>query len=139
MPSADPAAARTPSLPRRDVLRAGLAATAAILAGCAASPTLAPGPSALASPSPAASPSPSIGPTPSPTPPTVPLREAIASLLVVGFRGMTVETIDANAAAVRHGLGGVILFSRDGVTGLPRNVTSPAQLRALTSGLRQLA
>lgn len=68
------------------------------------------------------------------------LRETIAGLLVVGFRGLTVEGADSITAAIRdEGLGGVILFSRDQVTGKPRNVTSPDQLRALTAGLRDLA
>lgn len=52
---------------------------------------------------------------------------------------MTIDTVDATAAAIRDGLGGVILFSKDGVTGKPRNIASPTQLRALTNGLRGLA
>lgn len=136
--------ARSPSqphrLPRRDLLRAGLAATAAIIAGCATPPTLSPGPTSTS-----ASPLPSgLPPTSEPSPsasatPALTLRETIAGLLVVGFRGLTIETVDANAAAIREGLGGVVLFSRDQVTGGPRNVASPAQLDALTSGLRRLA
>jgi beta-N-acetylhexosaminidase len=133
-------AARPLGLARRDLLRAGLAATAAIVAGCAvpptpsASPTITPLPG---SPAPSSE-TPSPGP-PSASPPSVPLREAIASLLIVGFRGSTIDTVDPNAAAVRDGLGGLILFSRDGVTGKARNIVSPAQLRALTSGLRRMA
>lgn len=130
-------------LPRRTVLRAGLAATTAILAGCATPPTVAPTTIASLPPAtPASSPSPglpSVGPSPSASPAPVPLRTAIASLLVIGFRGLTMDSIDANARAVRNGLGGVILFNRDGVTGGVRNITSPSQLRALTKGLRALA
>ena len=51
---------------------------------------------------------------------------------------MTLDSIDANAAAVRDGLGGVILFSRDEVTLRPRNVASPDQLRSLVTGLQRL-
>jgi beta-N-acetylhexosaminidase len=132
------------SLARRDVLRAGLAATTAIVAGCAVPPSLAPSPSSVGpagepTSGPSLIPSPSAGPTLTASLPPVPLRQAIASLLIVGFRGMTADSIDANARAVRDGLGGIILFNRDGVTGLPRNISSPTQLRALTSALRKLA
>ncbi len=125
------------------MLRAGAAATAAVLAGCTLAPSpsgsASPGPSPVPpSPSPLPSPSAEASASPSPAPPT--LRETIASLLVVGFRGLTVGTADAITAAIRdEGLGGVILFSRDQVTGGPRNVTSPTQLRALTAGLQGLA
>ncbi len=138
MPPRDPSPVRPRGLARRDLLRAGLAATTAIVAGCTpsltASPTLPPG-----SPSPApTSPTPSPSPSPSSLP-TRTLRQAIAGLLVVGFRGLTIDTVDANATAIRDGLGGVVLFNRDQVTGGLRNVSSPGQLAALTSGLRQLA
>ena len=125
---------------RRDVLRAGLATTTAILAGCAAPATLGPSPTpASASPTPAG-PSPSIQPSPSASAaPSPTLRETIAGLLVIGFRGLTMDEVDANVAALRDGLGGVILFSRDGVTGKEKNIASPDQLRALTKGLRALA
>jgi beta-N-acetylhexosaminidase len=122
------------------VLRAGLAATTAILAACAAPPTVAPSPTLEpASLPPSGTPSPSPAQAETASPPGVSLRETIAGLLVVGFRGQTIETVDASSGAIRDGLGGVILFSRDGVTGKPRNITSPDQLRALTSGLHRLA
>ena len=72
--------------------------------------------------------------------PTVDPRRTIASLLVVGFRGMTVAKAGPIVDAIaKDGLGGVILFDRDQATGGPRNVQSPKQLRALTTGLQALA
>jgi beta-N-acetylhexosaminidase len=117
---------------------------AAMLAGClptglpsaspSSSPTL-PGTSPELSPSP-----PSPGPTATATsPPPVPLRQRIASLLVVGFRGLTVATGDPVAKAIEEGLGGVILFDRHQATGGIRNVESPEQVRALTADLQRRA
>jgi len=54
------------------------------------------------------------------------LRKKIASLLVVGFRGTTVNPGDWVMKAITEmGLGGVILFDRDQLTGGARNITSP--------------
>ncbi|HXI45218.1 MAG TPA: glycoside hydrolase family 3 N-terminal domain-containing protein [Candidatus Acidoferrales bacterium] len=128
---------------RRDVLRAGLAAGAAFLAGCVAGRS--PGSSPLGSVAPASVlPSLLIPATPGPVvtagPPAATLRQAIASLLIVGFRGFTVETAGPITSAIADDwLGGVILFSHDQKTGGRRNITSPDQLRALTSGLSDLA
>ena len=60
--------------------------------------------------------------------------------MVVGFRGSEL----ADAAWVRNaladsGLGGVILFDRDQLTGGSRNVLSPAQVKRLTADLRAAA
>jgi beta-N-acetylhexosaminidase len=74
----------------------------------------------------------SPGPTPDAT-----LRRKIASLLVVGFRGQTVGPDDWIVKAIRdEGLGGVILFDRDQLTGAVRNISSPAQVTALVHTLR---
>lgn len=60
------------------------------------------------------------------------LRETIAGLLVVGLHGTAVADIGQLARAIRDDrLAGVILFGK--------NVTSAAQLRRLTDGLRALA
>ena len=70
----------------------------------------------------------------------LPLRERIARLLVVGFRGL--EVGDApwlEEAIATGGLGGVILFDKDGRGGGPRNVASPDQVARLVTGLRGLA
>ena len=86
-------------------------------------------------------PAPSIPPAPTATPsPQVILRHRIAGLMVVGFRGSEL----ADAAWVRDaladsGLGGVILFDRDQLTGGPRNVLSPAQVKRLTGDLTAAA
>ncbi|MEV0716487.1 glycoside hydrolase family 3 N-terminal domain-containing protein [Asanoa sp. NPDC050611] len=64
------------------------------------------------------------------------LRRKIASLLVVGFRGETVDNNDWIVKAIRNGLGGVILFDREISTDAPRNITSPAQVTTLVKSLR---
>jgi beta-N-acetylhexosaminidase len=121
----------------------GSAAT--LLAGClpAAVPSASPGSTPT---SPATSPEPSPSPaaasptaTASAPPPAIPLRQRIASLLVVGFRGLTIATGDPIAKAIEAGLGGVILFDRHQVTGGIRNVESPEQVSALTADLQRRA
>lgn len=98
-----------------------------------AQPTVAPTPTA-----PAVTAAPTA--TPSPTSPPLPLRQRIARLLVVGFRGMTVAAKDPITRAIAEdGLGGVILFDRDQDTGGARNVQSRAQVKALVADLRALA
>jgi beta-N-acetylhexosaminidase len=67
------------------------------------------------------------------------LRRRAAGLLVVGFRGLQLAADDPLLQAVRDGLGGVILFDRDQLTGEPRNITGPAQLAELTATLRGAA
>src|SRR5689334_17495348 len=65
------------------------------------------------------------------------LRRKIASLLIVGFRGQTVGPNDWIVKAIRDdGLGGVILFDRDQLTGTVRNISSPAQVTSLVHTLR---
>ncbi|MDT7713688.1 MAG: beta-N-acetylhexosaminidase, partial [Pseudonocardiales bacterium] len=141
----------TPVLSRRDVLRAAaFGGVALFLAACGSSAS--PGPSAAAgptaSPSPTASSSPtasaqssSTAPTPTPTPTsTVDLAHKIAGLMVVGFRGT--DLADApwiRTALAESGLGGVILFDRDQLTGGSRNIVSPAQVKRLTRSLRASA
>lgn len=135
---------------RRTVLR-GLAAgsVAAGLAACTGADR-SPPPSASITPGanrPSASPAPAPtdSPAPTPAPATSPpssdpatLRRKIGRLLVVGFRGLTIGPKDPIMKALRAGLGGVILFDRDRIT-RPRNITSPAQLTALTAALRTAA
>jgi beta-N-acetylhexosaminidase len=60
--------------------------------------------------------------------------------MVVGFRGS--ELADAawvRTALADSGLGGVILFDRDQLTGGSRNILSPAQVKRLTNDLRAAA
>jgi beta-N-acetylhexosaminidase len=60
--------------------------------------------------------------------------------MVVGFRGT--DPADAEwirTALAESGLGGVILFDRDQLTGGSRNIVSPAQVRRLTRSLRAAA
>ena len=57
---------------------------------------------------------------------------------MVGFRGFSIGPDDPITRALEAGLGGLILFDRDRVTGT-RNVKSPSQLAALTASLRAAA
>ncbi len=150
------------TLTRRMLLRGAAAGgIAAFLAAC--SPV--PGPTAVASAAPtsAGSPTPSplvpssavpsspapgaASPTPRPTPTVVPtpdpaarMAAMIAGLLVVGFRGTSLDQAGwVRRALTRDGLGGVILFDRDQLTGGRRNIVSPAQVRRLTRDLRAAA
>ena len=144
---------------RRSLLRGAAAAgIAAFMAACAPAPSPTPAPSvanasaapsARATPSPAATSSGPAGPTtpPRPTPTIVPtpdpaarLAGMVAGLLVVGFRGSALDQAGWIRSALRRdGLGGVILFDHDQISGGRRNVVSPAQVRQLTSDLRATA
>ncbi|MEA3643899.1 MAG: beta-N-acetylhexosaminidase [Lamprobacter sp.] len=64
-----------------------------------------------------------------------PLEQRLAQLLMVGFRGADLSADDPIVRDLsQHGLGGVVLFDRDG-----RNIRSPQQLRALTRTLSALS
>jgi beta-N-acetylhexosaminidase len=122
---------------RRFLGTLGGGAIAAIAAACGVSlPSVAP--SGSGSPSPFAS----LSPEPTPTPTSGPsLREKIGQMLLVGFRGLTVEESASIVADIRdHNLGGVLLFDYDTPTAKPvRNVASPEQLTTLVSGLQAAA
>ena len=61
-------------------------------------------------------------------------------MLVVGFRGLDVSSDSWIARAIaEQGIGGVVLFDRDQLTGGARNVESPSQVKALVAQLRALA
>ena len=137
----------TAGLSRRQLLQGGAwAGLAAALYACgapsatpsrtaAASPTITPSPASSVQPLPTPSPVPSASPTAG-----IPLETRIARLLLVGFRGATVEAAGSTAADIAdRGLGGVILFSTDQQTGKPRNITSPKQVTKLVADLRALA
>ncbi len=68
------------------------------------------------------------------------LEDAAGQMLMIGFRGVALD--DDTAAMLRDiRPGGVVLFDRDGPSGgkMTRNITSPSQLRALTSELQETA
>lgn len=140
-----------PELSRRDVLRAaGLGSVALFLAACGSSPG-SPRPvsgspvtaSTGASPSPALSPSlsPALPPSAEPSrTPAISLERRIAGLIVVGFRGASLADAGwVRTALAESGLGGVILFDRDQLTGAARNIVSPSQVKRLTADLRAAA
>jgi len=93
-----------------------------------------PTPSATAGATDTPTPEPSAKPGPS-------LRDRIGQMLLVGFRGLTVEEASEIASDIRdRNLGGILLFDTDQPThSAVRNVESPAQLTALISGLQSLA
>ena len=68
------------------------------------------------------------------------LEQAVGQMLLIGFRG---TTLDEPTAAMLRDIqpGGLILFDRDGPSGgeLERNITSRAQLQALTAQLQERA
>jgi len=69
------------------------------------------------------------------------LDDKIGQMLMVGFRG---TAVDENSFIVRdirqNNLGGVVLFDYDVVKGQAgRNITSPAQVKALVAALREAA
>ena len=79
-------------------------------------------------------------------PPSPTLREKIGQLLLVGFRGLTPADCDLIGRDIRENhLGGVILFDQEMAGGtiasgpLPRNIESPAQVKALLTFLQEQA
>jgi beta-N-acetylhexosaminidase len=63
----------------------------------------------------------------------------IAGLLVVGFRGASLDAAPWVRDALAGGLGGVVLFDRDQRTGGERNVRSPSQVAELVGEIRAAA
>ena len=138
----------SPVMSRRELLRgAALGGVALFLAACGSS-TVSPSVSTAAgSPAPSGEPSASPGLSSSPAPSAAPtarpgpsLRTKIAGLMIVGFRGSSLDQVPWLRTALRDtGLGGVILFDRDQQTGGQRNIRSPEQVHTLVSDLRAAA
>ncbi len=120
---------------RRQVLTGGAMFAAWLLSGCTAIVPNTPTPSAAAPP-PTPTPAPTATPTPGPD-----LRHKLAQMVLVGFRGTTLDAANPIVADVRdRGAGGVVLFSYDVALQSPvRNVESPEQVAALSAGLVALA
>lgn len=123
---------------RRFLATLGGGVAAAMLAACGVEqsprPTSSAGATATASPTATLSPEPSATAGPS-------LRDRIAQMLLVGFRGLTVDAATEIVSDIRdRNLGGILLFDTDQPThSKVRNVESPSQLTALISGLQSLA
>ena len=68
------------------------------------------------------------------------LEQAVGQMLLVGFRGLELES-EVRALLREVQPGGVVLFDYDGPSRgeLPRNIESPDQLRALTAQLQEFA
>lgn len=127
---------------RRRFLTLGSGALAAVIAACTESDrgqsTFTPVPRSPTSgitPTVAASSTPLASPTPGVT-----LETKIGQMLMVGFRGLTVDPAGPFGAAVAAGhLGHVVLFDTDVPSGSDvRNIQDPAQLVALTAQLQTL-
>lgn len=69
------------------------------------------------------------------------LERKIGQMVLVGFRGMSVDGASPIVEQIRAGqVGGVVLFDVDVLTGEPvRNVRSPDQVRAIVDGLQRAA
>lgn len=69
------------------------------------------------------------------------LQARLGQMLLVGFRGQSVEQAEAVVRDIReYNLGGVILFDRDVQLGsTDRNIADPEQVRRLTAGLQALS
>lgn len=131
-------------LSRRRFLAAGLATVlGAALSACAAaleSVLPSPSPSATTPPTGTPNPTPTEEPTPTATPAGPPLREQIAQMLLVGFRGATMDEAQATARDIAdRGLGGIILFSVDQQSGGERNIRDAEQLTRLITDLSGFA
>ena len=124
---------------RRQFLRgAARGAIGLVLAACGLTPSAASPTAPLSSESSAPSTS-----TPSPLPTPVSsagpsLRDRIGQMLLVGFRGLTVDQASEVFADIRdRNLGGVLLYDTDLPThSAIRNIRDPAQLKSLVAGLK---
>lgn len=68
------------------------------------------------------------------------LARKVGELVMVGFRGTDAAGAARVVDQIRAGqVGGVVLFSVDVLTGGPRNVESPEQVRTLVAGLQAAA
>lgn len=68
------------------------------------------------------------------------MEKMLGSMLMFGFRGMSLEERDPFLEKIRRGeVGGVILFDKDVTKNAPRNIQSPEQLKKLCSQLSQAA
>lgn len=131
---------------RRFLRRCVLGAGGLLLAGCTAPLTSAASGQELAALVAAASrrgrkpPMPSETIRPALVKPDVALEVKIGQMLMLGFRGTTVQQDPAivRALAEQH-VGGVVLFDVDVGGRRPRNIASPQQVAALTAELQALA
>jgi beta-N-acetylhexosaminidase len=121
---------------RRFLTAVGGGLALGVLAACGIERSAMPTPSDSDTTGPIDTPTPEPSSTPGPT-----LRDRIGQMLLVGFRGLTVEEAGEIASDIRdRNLGGILLFDTDQPTHIAvRNVESPPQLTALISGLRSLA
>jgi beta-N-acetylhexosaminidase len=124
---------------RAFVQAAALGVGGLLLDACLPGPSAGPAGSGASNTAPASGPAPTASGEPQPSVPLIPLRQRIARLLIVGFRGLNVAPDDWIASAIAvDGLGGVILFDKDRVEPT-RNVRSKRQVTRLISDLRALA
>jgi len=125
---------------RRAILKAAALGLGGLLLDACTPSSIAPAGSGGSTQVPSSQPSAGTTAAPEQTTNTVSLRQRIARLLVVGFRGLRVEADDWIAANIAvDGLGGVILFDKDGRSQSARNIRSPRQVSRLVSDLKAFA
>lgn len=128
---------------RRQVIITGSALTAGLLAGCqpAAPEPGSPVTAATAVTTITAPPTPTLLLEEAPTEDTIELRRKLAQMVLVGFRGLSLDGANPIVADVRNrNIGGVVLFSYDvALQQWNRNIESPAQAAALNASLQDLA
>ena len=131
---------------RRGVLAMTVAGAGAVVAACGRSggtPAATPSPHSTATPTTvpptatatAVPPTPTVVPSPTPLPATPSLEEMAGQLMVVAFDGQDVASATEVTDQIRRGLLGAVVLFYDG----PRNIASPQQVAALTSGLQALS
>lgn len=118
----------------------GAGAVAALLTACGAGPDgQNPTPSPTTSPTPTPTPPPT--PTPTPTEPDVGLEVMVGQMLLLGFRGTTLEPDNPILTDLqqRH-VGSLLVSAHDVPSGSSvRNITSPQQLAELTAAIQAQA
>lgn len=90
---------------------------------------------------PSPSPTATLSPSPSPTPAEdVPLEVAAGEMLMVGFRGVSIDAAHPFATDLQQlHVGSTILFEQDVASGAPgRNIVDPTQLATLCASLQGL-
>ncbi|MFO7633735.1 MAG: glycoside hydrolase family 3 N-terminal domain-containing protein, partial [Caldilinea sp.] len=125
---------------RRQVLAAGSALAAGFLAGCRPAAPDTPQPDATSTATASIALTTSVAEDPD-IDSEAELRRKLAQMVLVGFRGLTLDADNPIVADVRdRGIGGVALFSYDvELQSRVRNVESPEQVAALNASLHDLA
>ncbi len=66
-------------------------------------------------------------------------REMAANLIIIGFKGISINQNPQIVKDIENGLGGVILFDKDPTSKGYKNIVKPIQLKAFTTSLQKIA